>query len=279
MKILVTGDLGKLGSLASKQLREAGHTVIGYDIRRDKREDLLRPSVLFETMTDCEMVVHLAGLPHPNKGGMERYFEINVRGSLNVLVAAQSTGVRRVIYTSSTAYYGCDINGRLNPAYFPIDEKHPPASVEGYSVGKLEPYNQSKVMVEQLLAYFGTNRLIETVALRLAPANTKEQQYPKGIDWQTCTDWRRGCFFANCHPDSVADAIALAVEAKGPFWYEAFNITDKYTHKSVDVQAFLKQEYPYTIAIDKQRLFESHCLFDISKAERVLGFKPNEELE
>jgi len=182
MKIMVTGSEGKLGSLICQALRH--HDVVRYDRKRFQEEDILHTDALVDSMAGCDCVVHAAGIPHPHTGSMAHYFRINVRGTLNVLQVAHHLGVRRVIYLSSTGYYGCNIQGRLLPAYFPIDEAHPVASTLGYSVGGLEEYNQSKVMVEQLLAYFGTNRLLETCALRLAPANRKADQYPKGFDWK-----------------------------------------------------------------------------------------------
>lgn len=276
MKVFVTGDRGKLGSLAAKLLTEAGHQVVGFDVKRHPDENIMNDDKLKAAMQGCEQVVHTAGIPHPAGDPIDKYFRANVIGTLNVLKAACENGVRRVVYTSSTAYYGCDVRGKLTPAYFPIDEAHPPASVEGRSVGGLEPYNQSKVMAEQLLAYYGTNRLVQTVALRIAPANEKRHQYAS-FDWRTDATYRRGCFFSNCHPLWVAKAILKAIEAERPFWYEAFNVADKFTHKSVDMPKFLEREYP---EVEIRSPVAGHaCAIATGKAERVLGFEPCAELE
>jgi len=274
MRVMVTGNRGRLGSMACKVLEAQGHGVVGYDRKGD--QDLLNYALLKQKMAGSHCVVHAAGIPTPQNFPMERFFQDNVESTLNVLRAACETGVKRVVYFSSTAYYGCDIRGRLNPLYFPIDEAHPIAAMPGCSEGGLEPYCQSKVMAEQLLAYYGTNHMVETIALRIAPANPKSKQYPRGFDWRKDTGWIRGCFFSNCHPDYVVQAACLAVEAKQEFWYEPFNIGDKYTHGSINVEDVLKRDYPGAATLGNLKGHAS--LLDISKAVSVLGFQPCEDL-
>lgn len=284
MKILITGDMGHLGSRASKLLVEAGHEVVGYDIQRSETEDIADRQNLKRAMWGCQCVIHAAAIPHPKHGGFRHYFNVNVTGSANVFGVASECDVQRVVYLSSTGFYGCDTQGRLEPSYFPIDEAHPIASQPGRAFGKLDAYNQSKVMAEQALAWFGTNEEFEAIALRIAPANPKARQYRGGYTWQEyCEDynatgdnWARGCLFSNAHPDYVAQAIVLAVEVPGPFRYEPFNITDRYTHKMVNVRAFLKQEYPNVLA---KGLHPHASLITPKKAMEILGFEPCEDLE
>ena len=275
MRVLVTGNRGRLGGLTCKALERHGHKLVGFDIKAG--QDILNYQLLKNKMDGSRCVVHTAGIPTPQNLPMEKFFRVNVIGMLNVLRAACETGVKRVVFFSSTAYYGCDIRGRLNPLYFPIDEAHPIASMPGCSTGALEEYCQSKVMAEQLVAYYGTNKLVETIALRIAPANPKSRQYPRGFNWRTDKSYVRGCFFSNCHPNYVVQAARLAVEAEGEFWYAPFNIADKYTHRSINVLEVLKRDYP--LAATPGNLAEHSSLIDISKAVRVLGFQPCEDLE
>lgn len=275
MKVLVTGNRGNLGTLVCKVLERHGHKVMGFDLKDQK--NILNYQQLKNVMAKgVQCVVHTAGIPTPRNVPMERFFRTNVEGTFNVLRAASETGVRRVVFFSSTAYYGCDIRGQLCPAYFPIDEAHPIAAMPGYSEGQLEEYCQSKVMAEQLVAYYGTNRKVQTVALRIAPANKKSIQYQKGFDWRTDKSYIRGCFFSNCHPDYVAQAARLAVESEREFWYEPFNIADRYTHESVDVWAFLERDYPNATLV--RDIGQHDCLFNTEKAKLMLGFEPCEDL-
>lgn len=275
-RVLVTGDLGKLGSIIADRL-SSQFNVVGYDVRSGFGEDIANGSVLTNRMAGCKYVVHAAAIPHPHQGSMEDYFRVNVAGTLNVLRAATANQVSRVIYLSSTAYYGCDIKGRLLPLYFPIDESHPVASIHGLSDGQLDEYDQSKVMAEQLMAHHGTNRISEVVVLRLAPANLKSDTYPGDFDWRTCTDYRRGSYFATVHPESVGEAVLAALLAPGPFWYEAFNIVDKYAHETIDMRQFVAEEYP---EVRIRRAMDNHdSVWDTGKAERILGFAPREDLK
>jgi nucleoside-diphosphate-sugar epimerase len=274
--IFVTGDCGKIGGRARRLLEQAGHDVVGFDIQRDPAEDVRNPDALGRAMVGCEIVVHCAAIPHPRHGSFGHYFDLNVQGTKFVLEMASHVGVRRVVYISSTGYYGCDVEGQILPLYLPIDEMHPPGLAHLVE-GQMESYDVSKIMAEQLVAFYGTNHMMETVVLRLAPANQKSWQYRAGFDWQMDASWKRGCLFSNCHPDYAAQAIRLAVEAEGPFWYEPFNITDQYTHRSVDVYEFAHRAYP---GVPVSRSLKEHdSLITPRKAMTMLGFDPCKDLE
>jgi nucleoside-diphosphate-sugar epimerase len=276
VRVLVTGNAGKLGSLVTEYLKKAGYDVVGFDIKVNPSENLSNYELLRKRMAGCQFVVHSAAIPHPNHGTIEDYFEANVVGSLNVMRAAAVSGVKRFIYFSSVAYYGANIKGKLWPDYFPIDEAHPIASTPGRSEGMLDSYNQSKVMAEELLAWYGTNRIFEAISLRLAPANKKSDQYPADGSWQADPRYRRGGFWTNVDPDTVGEVVKFALEAPGEFWYEPFNICDKYAPECINVKAFLAEEYPDVPL--KCDLSDNSCLITPAKAERVLGFKPCEDI-
>jgi nucleoside-diphosphate-sugar epimerase len=268
----VTGSSGFLGSRLVEFLGKEGYDVVGFDVKADPSEKLSNYELLKERIAGCRFVIHTAAIPHPNKGTIKDYFENNVVGSLNVMRAAAVNKVKRFIYFSSVGYYGANIKGKLWPAYFPIDENHPVASVRGRSEGLLDAYNQSKVMAEELLAWYGTNRIFEAISLRMAPANKKSQQYPSDGAWKADPRFRRGSFWTNVAPDTISEAAKCALEAPGEFWYEPFNICDKYAPECIDVKAFLAYEYPDVPL--KCDLSDNPSLITPAKAERMLGFKP-----
>ena len=269
MRILLTGDKGRIGSRVRPLLETDGHEVVGFD--RVDHLDITKLDQLNQATKGCDVVIHLAAIPHPQKGAISDYFYQNVVGTYNVLYAATANKVKRVVYSSSTGYYGCDTNihGILKPLYFPIDEKHPPATVHQQFYGWLSAYNISKVMCEQLLALYGTNREVQTVVLRIAPANSKAEQYRKfDAAHLKKDDWRLNVMLANCHPDYAAKALVLAanLNLRLPDW-SVYNITDKYLPSSFTPQMALTL---FGIETDRS-------LFDMSKAERVLGWEPCEE--
>ena len=276
-RVLVTGSCGTLGSRLVEFLGKEGYDVIGYDIKVDPSEDLSNYELLKDRMAGCQFVVHTAAIPHPRLGSIKDYFEMNVVGSFNVMRAAAAKKVKRFIYFSSGAYYGWDIKGKLWPAYFPIDEAHPIASMPGRAEGLLSAYDQSKVMAEQLLAWYGTNKVFEAISLRIAPANKKADQYPADGSWLSDPGFRRRGLWTNFNPDMIGEVVKCALEASGEFWYEPFNICDKYAHERTNVKAFLTYEYPDVPV--KCDLSDNSSLLTPAKAERMLGFKPCEDVK
>lgn len=283
MRILVTGSMGHLGQRVCKLLKEQGDHVVGFDLSMGPGHDIVTDvGRLAQATEDCEAFVHLAGLPHPGMGGMPDYFRTNAIGTLNTLEAAAAAGVKTYVYGSSTGFYGCDIDGLLSPAYFPLDEKHPPATTPGYGTGRLDAYNQSKVITEALVAWYGTNRLMQTVVLRIAPANTKAEQFTAGRDWRDYPgfdeehkpDWRRGALFANCDPDKAAEAIVLAVRADHASSHEVYNVADLYGPADVNLREFMLEEFG---SRPRRGWEDGDSLISTKKIRSALGWQPSEE--
>lgn len=269
MKALLTGHKGRIGSRVLSLLHEQDYEVIGYDIADDL--DVRDLGHLIEYSRECDVIIHLAAIPHPQKGSIEQYFRINVEGTFNVLQAADRNEVKRVVYASSTGYYGLDTNikGKISPLYLPIDETHPPAVAHQRFYGWLSAYNISKVMAEQLVAWYGTNTDVQTVALRIAPANSKEEQYPKRcLARLKKDDWRLSVMMANCHPDYAAAALVLAADLDRdlPGW-SVFNIADEY------LPAGFSPEMAQTLF----GIETCKSLIDTTKAQQVLEWQPCRE--
>jgi dihydroflavonol-4-reductase len=70
------------------------------------RGDVLDPEALTVAMRGCEVVYHAAGVNALCFRDTTPLFEVNVRGSRNVVDAAAAAGVRRIVYTSSAAALG-----------------------------------------------------------------------------------------------------------------------------------------------------------------------------
>lgn len=132
MKILITGIAGRIGANLAKAFLDAGHTVRGLVWTHDRRPEKLAnlPIELLEgtitEMADVERAVagvdaicHLAaafqgGGPFTN----EQYFEINVRGTFNILEAARqhAPNLQHFFYASSDAIYEKYIPGGMSEA-------------------------------------------------------------------------------------------------------------------------------------------------------------------
>jgi nucleoside-diphosphate-sugar epimerase len=172
MRVLVTGGAGFVGSQLSERLLAAGHQVRVLDNfatgRRENLDGVAGDVELVEgdvqsyervhnAVRGCEVVFHQAALPSIPRSVQDPLTTnaANVIGTLNVLLAARDSGVRRVIYASSSSVYG--VNEQL-----PKSEDTTPQPASPYAVGKLaaEGYCRSFWEVYGLetvsLRYFNT---------------------------------------------------------------------------------------------------------------------------
>lgn len=108
---------------------------------------VVRGSVLDEGLVDrlvasADYVFHMAArniivsMKNPRED-----FATNIGGTLNVLMSARNSGVRRVVYTSSASVYG-------NPRYLPINEDDATNMLSPYSVSKYGGENYCKAFFE-----------------------------------------------------------------------------------------------------------------------------------
>jgi len=174
-KVLVTGAGGFIGSHLTERLVERGASVralVHYNalgswgwlnespVRGDIEVvsgDVCDQDSVRQAMQDAEIVLHLAaliGIPY-SYGAPASYVRTNIEGTLNVLQAARTLGVERVIHTSTSEVYG-------TARYVPIDEKHP---LQGQS-----PYSATKIGADKLAEAFHLSFGVPVVTVR--PFNT-----------------------------------------------------------------------------------------------------------
>ena len=123
LRVCVTGGAGFIGSHVIRRLAKEGAWVTVLDDFSTGREanladlgseiDIRRGTVLShqdleEAFEECEIVFHLAAYISAPGSVQEPAVcrEINETGTFNVLEVARRTGVRRVVFTSSSAVYG-----------------------------------------------------------------------------------------------------------------------------------------------------------------------------
>ena len=163
--ILVVGGAGYIGSHVVKALRNAGRQPVVFDnLSTGLREnlfpeipfihgDLLIPEQVRAAMRGIRSVIHLAALKAAGDSMLEpeRYALHNLNGTVNLLHAAGTAGVRHFVFSSSAAVYG-------EPQYLPLDENHPtePANF----------YGQTKLQIEMLLSWFSRLRNMRYAGLR-----------------------------------------------------------------------------------------------------------------
>jgi UDP-arabinose 4-epimerase len=166
MKILVTGGAGYIGSHTCKLLFQQGHTPIVVDnlIYGHEwaakwgplyQEDILNTSSLVKIIKNekPEACIHFAAFAYVGESVLEpvKYYKNNVVGSLSLLQALKEAQLNKIVFSSTCATYGI-------PQSTPIDEdcKQEP----------INPYGQTKLMVENILKDFSKAYGIKAISLR-----------------------------------------------------------------------------------------------------------------
>src|SRR5579863_7039697 len=116
MKILLTGGSGDLGRTLVPRLLKRGDTPVVLDIRAAVdlprgavfiQGSVLDRSSLREHLRGCDCIVHIAGWHgiHEDRGvkGADDFFDLNVRGTFEVIAAAALVGIDKIIYISTTS--------------------------------------------------------------------------------------------------------------------------------------------------------------------------------
>jgi len=165
-RILVTGGAGYIGSHTVYFLRKRGHSVVVVDnLSRGDRtnvpEGILRVVDLRDTARitsilkeeRCEAVIHFAAYISVGEStkAPELYFANNVGGSSSLFEAMQQAGVNKLVFSSTAAAYG-------NPPRVPITEDQP--------IAPINPYGDSKVMVERMIELLDRYRGFRSIRLR-----------------------------------------------------------------------------------------------------------------
>jgi len=183
MKYLVTGGAGFIGSNIVTELLNRGHEVRVLDnfstgSRKNIESfqdsitliegDVRSYHIVQQAVDSVDFILHQAALPSVPRSIADPVTtnDVNVNGTLNILHAAVESGVKRVVFASSSSIYG-------NSKKLPKKEDMVPAP--------LSPYAVSKLAGEKYCQVFAEIYQLHTVALRyfnvFGPRQNPDSQY------------------------------------------------------------------------------------------------------
>ena len=287
-KAIVTGGAGFVGSNLVDRLIDQGWSVtIIDDFSTGKRENVNPAAFCWQLdistvpiedltifMEGVDIVFHLAALARvqPSIEDPIPYNEVNIKGTLNILLAAHRAGVKRVVYSASSSAYG-------ETNILPTPETAP--------TNPLSPYGLQKYVGEQYCKMFSEVYGLDTVSLRYfnvyGERMNKEGAYclvmgifaKQMLDGKPLTitndgEQRRDFTYVG----DVCNANILAATHKTDFKGDVFNIGNGDNFSVNEVADMLGGEKTY----GEKRIEPFETLADNAKANLDLDWQPSGHL-
>lgn len=290
---LVTGGAGFIGSHVSEALVKRGHRVrvadslvTGY--RHNLRDgvefvqaDLAEPGEAARAVAGMDLVLHLAAIPsvpRSVKNPIESH-RANVDATLNVLLASRDAGIKRVVFAGSSSVFG-------DLPTLPKREDMPTNPMTPYALQKLvsEQYGQMftklyglEVVTTRYYNVFGPRQDpgspysgVISLFIKALLEGGRPAIYGDGSQTRDFT------FVAN-----VVDGVLRAAETPG-IGGEVFNVATGGRVSLNELLATLNRILGTAVEpiYQEPRLGDVHdSQADISKAERLLGYRPTVTLE
>jgi nucleoside-diphosphate-sugar epimerase len=292
MKYLVTGGAGFIGTNLTKQLLREGHVVRiidNYVGGRHKNRiqtgaeyvegDIRNMDDLLRAMKDIDGIFHMAALPRVTYSVEEPALthDVNVNGTLNVLLAARDSGVKRVVFSSSSSTYG--------------DQPREMYPLKEGSVNKMPvaPYALHKLVGEHYVRLFSELYGLETLSLvyfnvygpYCDPNGAYAlvigkflQQRSEGEPMTVCGD---GEYYRDyTHVSDVVRANILAMTKAGVANGQAINIGNNNPQSVNDIVKLIGGEY---VTIEERPGDVRFTQANNDRAKKLLGWEPTISLE
>ena len=306
MRILVTGGAGYIGATAVAILLEKGFEVTVLDDCSTGHAELVAPGAKFvkgsllekadvvTALEGCEAVMHFGAKSLVGESVLkpEIYWNTNVNGTRILLEAMRELSIKKIIFSSTAATYG-------EPKRTPITEED--------ETKPTNPYGSSKLAVDYMLTSESIAYGLAAISLRyfnvagayksksgwlaenhnpethLIPnvlgATTENPLKVFGTDWQTADGT---CIRDYVHVTDLIEAHISAIEKAIPGKHSIINLGSGggYSVKEVIAAAAkaVGREIPF-MATDRRPGDPAVLIADISKAEKVLNWKPTRNLE
>lgn len=287
-RIIVTGGSGFLGRHLCRTLLQQGHSVKNIDLKPNEEvetviADITDAERMKKEIVDADVVFHLAALIEAGESVKfpQRFVDVNISGSVNVLEAMRLNGVKTLIFSSSAAIYG-------EPIRTPIEEDDRTIPIN--------PYGMTKLAMEGLLSSYVASHGMTGIALRYfnlyGPGENHDPEthaIPRFVKQiysdQEVTVWGQGEHqrdFIHITDVVAAHLNALELSIEKPNTYQYFNLSAEQPTSVAEVIQMLEK------VMNKKALVKNFpnrpgdplvLIANASKAHQVLGWTAKISLE
>lgn len=272
MRIALTGSSGKLGTVVARELRAAGHEVIGLDVRGERGPGFVQVELTdYGQVIDAlagvndqhdgfDALVHLGAIPAPGIRSDIATFHNNMTSTFNVFWAAVRLGIQRIVYASSETVLGLPFD--VPPPYIPVDEQYPARPESVYSLVKtLEEH-----LATELVRWHPE---LSITALRFSNVMVPDDyaEFPFDADART----RKWNLWGYIDARDGAQAVQRALE-NAPAGFDTFVIAAADTVMTRPNGELVDEVFPGVET--RGDLGENTTLLSIDKARRLLGYDP-----
>jgi UDP-glucose 4-epimerase len=299
MRILITGAAGFLGSHLCEKYVQDGNVVYGIDnlmngnlnnIRtllhkknfKFIHDDICRDELYHKLPLNLDAIIHLAAQIHVDLSIINpaETFKINLVGTMKILEFARMNDIKKFLFASTSEVYG-------SAEYVPMDEKHPLLAKHPYGVSKIASdrlcysYNETYdlgVDIIRSFNLFGPRQKDSGYGGVIAIFIKRVLQNKPPIIYGDGTQTRDYMFIADAI--NAYDMVLMAKNNPGRNGINfgsgeeiSINKIAELVIKCVDIRE-LKAVHVQPRPIEVQRLFA-----DVSKSQRMLGFKPKIDFE
>ena len=296
-KVLVTGGGGFIGSRLVQALLRKEHQVKVLDVQAGPLKDMADPNLellgidssdvrggmvdkdlVRRAVSDVDVVYHLAinwnGHSWKHTLPLADLFDSNIRGTLNLMEAAKSQGVKHFIFSSSCAVYGESESPSLNEE-----------SVCRPELWKGDPgpaYGILKLTAEKLCLMYNYHFGLPITAFRLEVVYEDNETLflnKDTIDVVTRNDTievLEGAGTGTIHVDEVVDAFFIATLNRRAYG-QVFNLSNPSTYLTYrELYGLIKQATGSKVQINitKNPAYVSSAPESTEKIQRILGWKP-----
>lgn len=288
MRILFTGGSGKAGRHVVRHLAEEGHSILNADLAplghpgvHDLITELTDPGQVFGAMTSLagfdeldstgplkfDAVVHFGALARILiKPDCETY-RVNTLSTYNVLDAAATLGIPKVIFASSETAYGvCFARGDRKPEYLPIDEEHPVIPEDAYALSKVA----GEVTARGIQRRSGQ----DIYGLRISNVCEIEDYHRDFPAYADDPAPRLRNIFGYIDVRDLAQMVSRCLEVDG-LGFQIFNVANDdlaVPQDNEEIRARFYDGVPVKSPMQPRQAFYSNA-----KAKRMLGFSPKHD--